>query len=224
MLIEQLQNMQALLEARNDRRNEKKALQSLGSQEETLSRLFARWQELTQIATVLGYNETIVQDFRAEIQAISERFEQGIQLQQSDTRKLQDMITEVENDLGTRWTDQKLRHKDEALLTRARIAFVIGEPQVRVTLQRTVGTINDLLDLPLPSPNQYRTLEQSWSKLQHELAQALPDMSPQVQFFLEKLAIGQTTLNDLTQEIFVWCSKQGLLEKITLRFTGESRG
>jgi hypothetical protein len=220
VLIEQLQNMQALLEARNERRNEKRLLQSLSTQEERLSGLLARWQGLAQMATTLGYDEKIIQDFHTEVRAISERFEQGIQLQLADIRYVQETLAKVEDDLRTRWNDQKQHLKDDVLLARARIAFVIGEPQVRMMLQRTFGSINNLLDLPLPSANQYRALEQAWLKLQEELAEALPDMSPQVQIFLEKLATGQATLNDLTQEVFMWCSQQGLLEKITLRFTG----
>ncbi len=220
MLIEQFQNMQGLLEARNERRNEKKSLQSLSSQEDTLSGLLERWQGLAQMAIPLGFDETIIQEFRAEVGAISERFQQGIQLQPADIRYVQETLAKVEDDLRTRWTDQKQHLKDDVLLARARIAFVIGEPQVRMMLQRTFGSINNLLDLPLPSANQYRALEQAWLKLQEELTEALPDMSPQVQIFLEKLATGQATLKDLTQEVFMWCSQQDLLEKITLRFTG----
>lgn len=221
MLIEQLQRMQRLLEARDERRNEKKVLQALISQEEALTELLARWQDLAQMVGDLGCDATIIQQFRTDIWGLKARFEQGASIQQNEIRQIQETMKEIEDALTVEWLKRSQAIREDVLLARARIASVIGSRQERSTLLRAYGNIDTLLNLSLPTSGQFRTLASAWSQMEQTVEAALPPMSKEVEFFLEKLSMQQATLNDLTPEVITWCREQDLLNKITLHFTGE---
>ena len=220
MLVEQLQRMQALLEARKERRNEREQLRNLTDVEKQLSELEKRWNDLSEVAVFLGYERSTVENLLTFVGTMAERFEQGLPIPKNDIRELQLHIDTIENDLKERWTIKRDDFVADALLARARIALAISTSKVKVALKPIYDEVIRLLGLSLPSVRQLEELKSAASHLEHQVSQALPAMSSEVQVFLEKLSINQAKVSDLTPTIMQWCSDQHLSDQISLRFIG----
>jgi hypothetical protein len=223
MLIEQLETMQTLLEARQNRRSERNQLQALTTQQDSLNELLMRWQSLSATAAYLSCDTALVERFSTDVNTLRNRFASGTDLSVSSIRGLEETFAHIEYDMRGRWSALKLKMVDESLLARAQIIMVIGEPPVKQRLHRMNQEMREYLAPLLPTAAQYQGLRRLLDEMERSVTASLPAMSDSVRAFLEKLSRNEAQLGDITPEILTWCREQGLTEQISLRFSGGSR-
>lgn len=220
MLIAKLSSLETLLTQRSQLRDQKQLLKNLSNVHEELLKLQERWIKLLDLAARIGCENSIVKEFREIGQAVLERSSQGLAIQQNSINQLSSCVNRLDANLKIIWTERKRSIIDETLKAEFQIAVTIGLPTAQISLRHKYQRIEHLLNIELPTAQQFEDLIAAVSSLRQLIAESVPSMTSSVQSFLERLASGHATLRDLNPEILQWCREQNLLDRIYLNIKG----
>jgi stress-induced morphogen len=219
MLIERLQEVKELLEARETMRSERQVIQALEARLKAISVLDEKLEGLTVIASDFAPDPEQLRRLRTQVEELRKRFTEPTIPGEKVTSPIKATLDEIETQMNNRWQKHTQSVRQSKQMHKARIVSQIANSQQRIRLAQHSQAVNSKLVQPKPTREVVEGLQQALQALDQQVQEAFPDVPLEVQSFLERLVSQQASLLDATPSVIAWCAKHQLLQRITLKLS-----